>query len=315
MLQQHGPSSLIINFWPYLRQREQEILERKSAVLSSFLFPALRGPRDLISARLWASPDNEKQLTVALRFGVPSLSHTYCQRDPRFLLTQLWSALSTMILCAKSVRANWLYDVVTDVKEIVKGEIWYVTIRNSRSGHLQAFHVLEATCEILGFVEGAPSDDSLRADWAAYVQRRKENPDDRSPLHEAMRWADHAEYERGISRHWLRRTAQMGPQGAALRTIAERYTLACVVGNRRAKGFTCGCSERITNAKKQLEWQLDVRAANGTRVCGTGSARDAARARQGGFKSQPVFARASFLRVMSCLTSEPTFTCTQAPSC
>jgi hypothetical protein len=36
-------------------------------------------------------------------------------------------------------------DVVTDVEEIV----------NSRSGPLQAFRVLEATCEVLGFVEGA----------------------------------------------------------------------------------------------------------------------------------------------------------------
>ncbi|KAH9161139.1 hypothetical protein EDB89DRAFT_1861904 [Lactarius sanguifluus] len=211
VLQQHGPSSLMMNFWPYLRQREQEILERKNAVMSSFLLPAFRGPGVLISARLWASPDNEKQLTVALRF----------------LLTRLWFGLS----CATGVQTNWLYDVVTDVEETVKGEIWYVTTRNSRSGHLQAFHVLEATCEVLGFVEGACRDAFLRADWAAYVQRRKENPDNGLPFYEAMRWADHAEYERGISRHWLRRTAQMGPHGAALRTIAERYTLACVVGN------------------------------------------------------------------------------------
>ncbi|KAH8994325.1 hypothetical protein EDB86DRAFT_3044932 [Lactarius hatsudake] len=211
VLQQYGPPSLMVNFWPYLRQREQEILERKNAVMSSFLSPAFRGPGVLISARLWASPDNEKQLTVALRF----------------LLTRLWFGLS----CATSVQTNWLYDVVTDVEETVKDEIWYVTTRNSRSGHLQAFHVLEATCEVLGFVEGARSDDFLRADWAAYVQRRKEDPDSGLLFYEAMRWADHAEYERGISRHWLRRTAQMGSQGAALRTIAERYTLACVVGN------------------------------------------------------------------------------------
>ncbi|KAI9443466.1 hypothetical protein H4582DRAFT_1924954 [Lactarius indigo] len=231
VLQHYGPSSLMMNFWPYLRQREQEILERRNAVMSSFLLPVFRGPGGLISARLWASPDNEKQLTVALRFGVSSLSRTSCQREPRFLLTRLWLGLSTVIWRAKCIQTNWLYDVVMDVEETVKGEIWYVTIRNSRSGHLQAFHVLEATCEVLGFVEGALSDGYLRADWAAYVQRRKENPDNGSLLDEAMRWADHAEYERGISRHWLRRTAQMGPQGAALRTIAERYTLACVVGN------------------------------------------------------------------------------------
>lgn len=74
VLQQYGPSSLMTNFWPYLRQREQEVLEHKNVVMSSFLLPAFRGPGDLISACLWASPDNEKQLTLALRFGVSSLS-------------------------------------------------------------------------------------------------------------------------------------------------------------------------------------------------------------------------------------------------
>jgi hypothetical protein len=57
------------NFWPYLRQREQEVLKRKNAVMSSFLQPAFRGPSGLISERLWSSPDNEKQVTLALRFG------------------------------------------------------------------------------------------------------------------------------------------------------------------------------------------------------------------------------------------------------
>lgn len=57
------------NFWPYLRQREQEVLERKNAVMSSFLQPAFRGLSGLISERLWSSPDNEKQVTLALRFG------------------------------------------------------------------------------------------------------------------------------------------------------------------------------------------------------------------------------------------------------
>jgi hypothetical protein len=57
------------NFWPYLRQREQEVLERKNAVMNSFLQQAFRGPSELISERLWSSPDNEKQVTVAMRFG------------------------------------------------------------------------------------------------------------------------------------------------------------------------------------------------------------------------------------------------------
>jgi hypothetical protein len=56
------------NFWPYLRRREQEASERKKAATSSFLQPAFRGPSELVSGRLWSSPENEKQVTVALRF-------------------------------------------------------------------------------------------------------------------------------------------------------------------------------------------------------------------------------------------------------
>jgi hypothetical protein len=119
--------------------------------------------------------------------------------------------------------------------EIVKGEIWSVTMCNAISGYQQVFHVLEATCEVLGLAGGARGDNEhlhMRLDWAGYIEQRKANPDNTSPLCDAMRWADHAEFDRGISRHWLSRTAQMGEQGAALRVIAERYTLACVVGNR-----------------------------------------------------------------------------------
>jgi hypothetical protein len=66
---QQAHSPLMTNFWPYLRQREQEVLERKNAVMNSFLHPVFRGPSRLISERLWSSPDNEKQVTLALRFG------------------------------------------------------------------------------------------------------------------------------------------------------------------------------------------------------------------------------------------------------
>jgi hypothetical protein len=36
--------------------------------MSSFLRPAFQGPTDVMSGHLWLSPENEKQLTVALRF-------------------------------------------------------------------------------------------------------------------------------------------------------------------------------------------------------------------------------------------------------
>ncbi|KAI0301150.1 hypothetical protein B0F90DRAFT_1628773 [Multifurca ochricompacta] len=218
VLQQYGSSSVMMNFWPYLRQREQEVLERKNIVMSSFLLPAFQGPNNLISTRLWASPDNERQLTIALRF----------------LLTRLWFALSAVIESANVARDTWLHSVITDVVEKVGGEIWCVTVQNSLSGQFQVFHVLEATCEVLGLAGGTHDDEKLRPDWATYIEQRKGNPDKTSPLYEAMRWADYGEYERGISRHWLRRTSQMGVQGAALRRIAERYTLACVLTLRHS---------------------------------------------------------------------------------
>ncbi len=152
----------------------------------------------------------------------------------RFLLTRLWFSLSVETECRRGVRTNWLHDTITDVVEIVKREIWSVITHNAISGYKQVFHVLEATCEVLGQAGGTcgEGDENLRLDWAGYIEQRKTNPDNTSPLCDGMRWADHAEFDRGISRHWLRRMAQMGEQGAALCTIAERYTLACVVGNR-----------------------------------------------------------------------------------
>ena len=135
------------------------------------------------------------------------------------------------------MRTSWLHDTITDVVEIVKDEIWCVITRNVISGYVQAFHVLEATCEVLGLARDTRGDENLRLDWARYIEHRKANPQSTSPLRDAMRWANHGEFDHGISRHWLRRTAQMGAQGTALRTIAGRYTLACVVGNGSATSF------------------------------------------------------------------------------
>jgi hypothetical protein len=148
------------------------------------------------------------------------------------LLTRLWSALSSATEYGQNVRTSLLHDTITDVTEIVEGEIWSVATRNTISGCFKVFHVLEATCEVLGLAGGTDGDENLRLDWAGYIEQRKTNRLSTSPLRDAMRWADHAEFDHGVSQHWLRRTAQMGAEGATLRTIAERYTLACVVGNR-----------------------------------------------------------------------------------
>lgn len=130
--------------------------------------------------------------------------------------------------------------VVTDAQKVVGGEIWSVTVCTPRFKEI--FYVLEATCEVIGHSmmslnTSAPLSNpiSLRADWSAYINHRI------SPslsniqlpsLLEHLKWTNHEEYNRGISRFWLNKTQGEGELGTAKRVVAERYILACVVGNR-----------------------------------------------------------------------------------
>ncbi|KAI0055313.1 hypothetical protein BV25DRAFT_1767857, partial [Artomyces pyxidatus] len=213
----------MMNLWPYLRQREAEARTRKAAVNTSLLGMMYRGSYPL-AERLWASPDHERQLTIAVRF----------------LLTRVWFALS--VGSARGDPFEWLRDVVVDAQETVPGEVWTVSVRGAASGDVEHFHVLEATCEPIGRLPPAnPSDlelfgfdpnvHPLRADWAAYISDHGT-----ASLPKSLRWAHQAEYERGISRHWRKRMDDMRKgEGAdlavALLDTAERYVLACVVGN------------------------------------------------------------------------------------
>ncbi len=117
------------------------------------------------------------------------------------------------------------------------GEIWCVTMEQNSSR--ESFYVLEATCEVVGRVEDSSSkfDDSqripVRADWSDYIAHRVTvHAIPPPPLMEQVSWTNHEEYERGISRHWLKRIRREGSLGAVKEVIAERYILACVVANR-----------------------------------------------------------------------------------
>lgn len=135
-------------------------------------------------------------------------------------------------------------EIITDVKEIIEGEIWSVTTRSST--RLKDFYVLEATCEVIdqpplaaevsGNIGTATKSKALRADWSAYVSERLDCKRLRLPsLLDFLTWTNHEEYERGISKLWLKLTKNEGEVGVAKRIVAERYIIACVVGNRHVQ--------------------------------------------------------------------------------
>jgi len=163
----------------------------------------------------------------------------------RFILTRLWFFIS--IGGDWNDPLGWSRGVLVDCQEIVEGEIWRIEI--DFSSHKETFYVLEQTCEVIGHpsLPSHPTDtpDSspcsgnepqLRSDWAAYIGDRVLPPSmhDSPPrsLLSHLRWSNYEEYERGISKLWLKKTNQEGEIGKEKREVAERYVLACIFGNR-----------------------------------------------------------------------------------
>ncbi|KAI0042156.1 hypothetical protein FA95DRAFT_1564602 [Auriscalpium vulgare] len=227
MQQQNAGRMQMLNLWPLLRQWEDEVCARRAAIDATFLGTVYRGDYP-VSKRLWASPDHYRQLTIAMRF----------------LATRVWFALS--IGGTVKDRFAYLRDVVIDVQEVVKEEIWAITtLPGSSSSNLplpgsHTVYVLDVTCEPIGYslpdctVDQASipaSNIPLRADWANYVSPQVDFPSKQRTMLDRMKWADHAEYLHGVSRHWLTRMSNKGEAGAVLVGIAKRYVMASVVGN------------------------------------------------------------------------------------
>lgn len=151
----------------------------------------------------------------------------------RFILTRLWFTLS--VGTNEQDPSAWLKHTVEDAREVVKGEIWAITIRDGNS--LSEFYVLESTCEVIGRALNAPQLEvyfsGLRADWSRYISSHTSvSTGPRNLISENLRWANYEEYDRGISRHWLCRISGEGDVGLSKKVVAERYVLACVVVNR-----------------------------------------------------------------------------------
>ncbi|KAG6868614.1 hypothetical protein C0993_000417 [Termitomyces sp. T159_Od127] len=210
MMKRYSPNTT--NMWPYLIARKTEYINRQNTFQTSFLGKAFAG-RYTILNRLWTSPDHAKQATVAARF----------------LLTRLFFEVSIGLTIEEDL-------TICDVQEVVEGEIWSIKTHSFRGKEMM--YVLEATCEVIGHpevhVDDAPQNTiSLRADWSAYVHQYLTRTIGicLPSLMERLKWANYEEYYRGLSKLWLSRISSEGKVGAAKRVVAERYVLACVVGN------------------------------------------------------------------------------------
>ncbi|KAI0693960.1 hypothetical protein BC835DRAFT_1039478 [Cytidiella melzeri] len=219
------------NFWPYLRFRQRETADRKAAYMRSFLADAFQQhtgcpPETAVSEWLWGSPDDDRQISIALRF----------------LLTRLWFTVSI----GGARNDDWLHGSIVSAKEVVAGEIWGVSFslsnkKSSSLGRVSTVYVLEATCEVIGHtLPPLPQDNedqeantlALRVDWSSYLSKCMQAVDLQPvSLLSQLKWAHHAEYDRGLSRLWLTRISKEGEAGIQKRRVAERYVLACVVAN------------------------------------------------------------------------------------
>ncbi|KAM5538672.1 hypothetical protein V8D89_007701, partial [Ganoderma adspersum] len=229
-------SQAMTNMWPYLRLREAEVSRRRHVYKASFvsLFFEKLGLPNPIATRIWASPDNPKQISVAVRFA----------------LTRAWFELS--VGSPHDSRTNpdsWLHGTIVDVQEVVPTEVWSVTIEHAanrtRPRRRETLYVLEATCEVIGLpvigvadsasgVRATSTSYPLRVDWSTYVAHRMVHATESSTADQLLshlKWACQEDYDRGISTLWLRKIAMEGQAGTAKRTVAERYVLASVIGN------------------------------------------------------------------------------------
>ncbi|CCL98412.1 uncharacterized protein FIBRA_00409 [Fibroporia radiculosa] len=224
-------SQAMINMWPYLRLRKTEAIQRLRVYERSFLhnFFEGNGLSNPIAMRLWSSPDDERQIVIALR---------------------LWFALSVGDGNHCVAATPQLWGIIADVQPVIKGEIWSITVvsRSKTVSIMEIFYVLEATCEVVGrpsLMSPKGNSDTfassfselstlpIRADWSSYIEDHMSpsNSGSSSSLLSLLKWANHEEYDRAISRLWLKRIVGEGALGEAKRVVAERYVFACVVAN------------------------------------------------------------------------------------
>lgn len=147
-------------------------------------------------------------------------------------MTKLWFWLS---LGGSLQSPSWSHGSVTDAQEVIPGEVWSVKVGSSLHTDSENLYILAATCEVIGRVPSAvPMSASFvtaRADWSQWIQEHVASAN-RQSLWDSLTWPNHEEYDKGISRLWLRRTEREGAIGEMKRIVARRYVMASLTANR-----------------------------------------------------------------------------------
>lgn len=133
-------------------------------------------------------------------------------------------------------------------EDACSSDIWQIVVTSNdgswgvaSSGDVSTFWIVAETGEVIGtelddpFATSTTKTDprALRLDWSNFLDARKP-----VKLLDRVRWCNVEDYDRGISRHWLKQRAAKGQDieptelQKAERRMAERYILASIAGNR-----------------------------------------------------------------------------------
>ncbi|KAG9026935.1 hypothetical protein FS842_004980, partial [Serendipita sp. 407] len=217
------------NLWPYLLARRAEVSLLKSRYSKLFLSRYVPNP---LSKRIWGNPDFGDEVSRALRL----------------VLSRLWFCVSIYGDTGMGLLLEQIFSVrpVGRHKQIVRVEML------KEDGSKRVYFALEATGEAIGRQTSSSSstddavDTQVRADWSRFLQGHVDG--EMQNLWNTLHCANVEDYEKGVSKVWLRRVPNEGFLGEWKQRVATRYVLACLVANS-------------ISGKQKSHWQMSMEEA------------------------------------------------------
>ncbi|KAG8838535.1 hypothetical protein FRB91_007579, partial [Serendipita sp. 411] len=191
------------NLWPYLLARRAEVSLLKSRYSKLFLSRYVPNP---LSKRIWGNPDFGDEVSRALRL----------------VLSRLWFCVSIYGDTGMGLLLEQIFSVrpVGRHKQIVRVEML------KEDGSKRVYFALEATGEAIGRQTSSSSstddavDTQVRADWSRFLQGHVDG--EMQNLWNTLHCANVEDYEKGVSKVWLRRVPNEGFLGEWKQRVATR---------------------------------------------------------------------------------------------